>query len=58
MTDLLKCLPGIAFWILGTIAAGVTYHRGHIPALVFALVSVFAFGVGVAINQRNCRGGR
>ena len=55
MTDLLKCLPGVAFWMLGTIAAGVCYHRGHLPWQVFGVVSGLAFGVGVVINQRLCR---
>ncbi len=56
MSDLRQCLPGVAFGILGMIAAGVSYHRGHITPFVFGVVSVFAFGVGVAINQRRYKG--
>lgn len=49
-------LPGVIFWLLSTIAASVAYHRGQIPWLLAGVISVFAFAVGVAVNQRHYDG--
>lgn len=56
MSDAFKCLPGVAFWLLVSTAAGVSFHRGHINELVFGFITVFAFAVGVAINLRGFEG--
>lgn len=53
MNHILYLLPGLAFWWLVTIAAGVCYHRGYLSWGVCGGICVVAFAVAVAINQRN-----
>lgn len=52
MKHLWYLLPGVAFWWLVTIAAGVSYHRGYLSWGACGGISVAAFAVAVAINQR------
>ena len=56
MKPILHLLPGLIFWGLVTIAAGVSYHRGYLSWSACGGICVFAFAVAVLINQREFKG--
>jgi hypothetical protein len=46
-------LPGFVIWIGGTTLAAVATKLGWISELMFAVISVGAFFLGVEMNQRD-----